>query len=393
MKILMVASSFPRSPGDWAGVFLYQLAVELRRRGHTVAAIAPHAPGCATVEKRDGIEIFRFRYFFPESLETLAYGDGIINNIRKRPLRALLVAPFFLGLLFSLARRRRSFDIVHAHWAIPQGLACRVLGMRAVISLHGADASLKLGLNRFLLRFALGRSLAITANSAATGKCIKDILHEREVAIIPMGVDVDSFYPNERNERARKEGAMRLISVGRLIPFKGHRYLIEALFGIREKFPNARLTIVGGGPEREGLEKLVWSKNLNGAVEFLGERPAHQIPRLLNDHDIFILPSITMPSGETEGLGVALIEAMAAGIPVIGTRTGGIPDVITHGENGLLVSERSPDAITEAVCSLAADEKMTRRLAARAAQDVRDRFGWGKIAADFEALYRKSKRN
>ncbi len=123
------------------------------------------------------------------------------------------------------------------------------------------------------------------------------------------------------------------------------------------------------------------------AIRFAGEVPHEQIPGLLDDHDIFVLPSITLPSGETEGLGTVLLEAMAAGLPVVGTNVGGIPDIIRDGENGLLVPERAPEAIARAVERITTDTSLRERLAQSALRDVRRRFSWEVIAREFEKLF------
>jgi len=124
-----------------------------------------------------------------------------------------------------------------------------------------------------------------------------------------------------------------------------------------------------------------------GAVHFAGEVPHERIGGLLADHDVFVLPSIVTESGQTEGLGTVLLEAMAAGIPVIGSAVGGIPDIITDGENGLLVPERSPEAIARAVLKIAADSDLRQRLTISAREDVNRRFSWEVIAGEFEQLF------
>jgi glycosyltransferase involved in cell wall biosynthesis len=121
----------------------------------------------------------------------------------------------------------------------------------------------------------------------------------------------------------------------------------------------------------------------------VGQKKKEDIPRILREHDIFVLPSVVAESGETEGLGTVLLEAMSAGLPVIGSDVGGIPDIIENGKNGLLVPERSPDKLAEALLTLVRDTALRERLVVGAQEDVRERFSWERVGKRFDALFRK----
>ncbi|MBN2225321.1 MAG: glycosyltransferase family 4 protein [Deltaproteobacteria bacterium] len=389
MKILLVTSSFPRWPGDWAGVFVLSLGRRLTMRGHEVTVLCPHAQGLPVRDVMDGVRVERFRYAWPQSVQTLAYGEGMLHNVRRHPLRLLLVAPYVLALGMRMRSLRTKHDVINAHFLIPQGITARVFGVRAVVSLHGSDVNLDLGpMGRRLMRFGLFRAPAVTANSRATAARTVGLVPGDRVKIIPMGVDAAAFGTAGKRSRTFGEGGcLRLICVGRLIRLKGQQYLIEALPAIRERFPQASLTLVGDGPDRDALAHLVQELGLADAVRFTGEIPHERIDGLLAEHDIFVLPSIVVESGETEGLGTVLLEAMAAGVPVIGSAVGGIPDIITDGENGLLAPQRSPNAIARAVLNIALDADLRERLATSARRDVRRRFSWEAIAEKFEELF------
>ncbi len=405
----MITSSFPRWYGDWAGVFVLNMGKALIKIGHEVTIIAPHAAGCPKREVMEGVNVFRFRYAWPESLETLSYGEGMLNNVRKKPLRFLLILPFIVAQGIYLRRLFKGADIVNAHWLIPQGLVATLFRVRTILTLHGSDVNLKfrgpLGyLLRSVFRFVIKGVGAVTANSIATKKRLEEVVPGVDVNVIPMGVDVEFFSSGvgggaegskvpKREESGERDNTVKIINVGRLIPLKGQEYLISALALIKEKFPNARLTLVGDGPYRERLVKHSQNAGVYDSVVFKNEVTHHEIPRLLYEHDIFVLPSVVMPTGETEGLGTVLIEAMAAGLPVVGSRVGGIGDIIEDGVNGILIEERSPQGICDAVIKIANDDDFRGRITRKAMEDVKERFSWEAIAPKFDELFNKVLRN
>jgi len=390
MKILLVTSSFPRQQGDWAGVFVLSLGRRLVMRGHDVTVLCPHAPGLPQRETMDGVRVERFRYAWPASLQTLAYGGGMVHNVRENPLRLFLPAPYMLVLGARMRALSRSRDVVNAHFLIPQGVTARLFGIRAVVSLHGTDVNLSTGkIGRRLIRFGLSRSPGVTANSAATAARTAGLVDPGRVRVIPMGVETGEFRPaGNRTAASKKDVPLRIITVGRLIALKGQRYLIGALPEIHGSIPGATLTLVGDGPDRESLARYARQYGVEKAVRFTGEVPHERIAGLLGEHDVFVLPSVILPSGETEGLGTVLLEAMASGGPVVGSAVGGIPDIITDGRNGVLVPPQSPGAIARAVVQIAADAELRRRLIDSALHDVGERFSWEAIAGRFEELFR-----
>jgi len=389
VKIVMTTSSFPRGPEDWAGVFVLSLARELARRGHRVTVAAPHAPGLPRSEVVDGVEVVRFRYMRPEGLEALAYGRGMVANVRRRPWLLSLVPGFVAAQGLVLRKLASDADVVAAHWLLPQGMAARLCGVSPVVILHGSDVHLVGGgMVRLFARWILSGAVGVVANSAATARRAQTIAPETPVRIIPMGVEVERFSPPGNDlKKISKDIAPRIVGVGRLIPLKGYRYLIEAMPKIRGAFPEAALTLVGDGPEKRGLEQLADALGVGAAVTFTGEAPHSDVPGILREHDLFVLPAIVTETGETEGLGTVMLEAMAAGLPVAASDVGGIPDIIEHERCGLLFSQKNPDAVAEAVIRLAGDGNLRGRIIEAAKGRVRERFSWPVIAEQYEELF------
>jgi len=164
------------------------------------------------------------------------------------------------------------------------------------------------------------------------------------------------------------------------------RYLIDALQRLPPTIP-AKLLILGEGTDRPKLEAQVRELGLNGRVSMPGRVPDHDLHRAFREATVFVLPSIVDKRGDTEGLGVVLLEAMSYHVPVIGSAIGGITDVITDGETGLLVPPEDPAAIAAAIERIAKDSVLTERLALAGSRRVRERFGWDAITAAWQECY------
>jgi glycosyltransferase involved in cell wall biosynthesis len=159
---------------------------------------------------------------------------------------------------------------------------------------------------------------------------------------------------------------------------KGHRELFAALAQLQESLPVQAL-IVGGGRRQGDMEKLAASLGIGGAVHFLGNR--RDVPDLLGAMDIFVLPS------HSEGVSLALLEAMAAGLPVIASAVGGLPEVIADGVNGLLIPPRDPGALAGALARLLAEPDLARRLGGQARRDVENYYSVERLVREVNGIY------
>jgi glycosyltransferase involved in cell wall biosynthesis len=307
--------------------------------------------------------------------------------------------PFFV--LFEIAyalwiAQKRKVDLVHAHWSIPQGLSAlflrRLFGIPCVISLHGSDVY---GLGAPLVRslnakVILGANVC-TANSFATAKIARNLSGREDIQIIPMGVDVEFFRQTAGREALHcglgREGKT-ILYAGRLIEWKGVEYLIKALPEVIEKHPEANLVVVGSGPCKKDLLSVTETLNLQDKVTFLDAVSQEELVRYYSMADVFVLPSIVNEEGETEGLGVVLLEAMACGVPVIGSAVGGIPDIIEDQETGLLVRQKDPEDLAEKINKVLADTELSQRLSEMGRGFVRKHFSWSVIAKSYLELFR-----
>jgi peptidoglycan/xylan/chitin deacetylase (PgdA/CDA1 family) len=195
-------------------------------------------------------------------------------------------------------------------------------------------------------------------------------------AVIVNGVDENRFRKREVSPASR---ILRIGCVARLAPEKGVSHLIRAFARIRAARPDTRLVLAGDGPEKAALEELSAQLGVRGSVDFLGYTAA--IDRLLTTIDILALPSLT------EGVPLAVLEAMAAGVPVVATRVGGLPEILENGAHGVLVPPRDCEALASAIVTLIDDPLRRQSLGARAREAVERRYSLAAMAATYRSLY------
>ena len=410
MKILMLASTFPRYKGHFAANFIYELAKGLKERGFEIIVLTTHHPDTKLKEDVDGLKIYRFPYFYPSKYQTLYRDDfSFVYNFKRSYLAKIQAPLFFLSELFSAIRiiRKEKIDVIHSHWLVPQGLVgaiCKkIFGTPHVTTVHGADINTfkkleilsgkKSKILSGIFSFVLHNSDKINANSSYTKNIVLSIdgRVKNKIEIIPMGVDINRFkHEDDINIKEDFDAEYLILSVGRLIDWKGTKYLITAMKEIIKKIPNAKLVIGGIGPEKENLEKLTEELKLKNNVIFTGYIEDIDLLKYYASSDIFVLPSINL-NGHTETLGVVLLEAMACGTPVIGSNVGGIPDIIKDGYNGFLVSEKSPEDLADKIIELLSNKELAEEFATNGLKTVQEKFSWISVTERFIEVYEEFK--
>ena len=212
----------------------------------------------------------------------------------------------------------------------------------------------------------------------------------KDTQVIPMGVDTNLFSRAEKVDITRKKYEIDgdvLLFVGRLIRVKGVYYLIKALPKVLKRYPKTKLLIVGSGPEKRRLIQLCAELTIINSVVFINEVLQEDLIPLYSMADLLVLPSIMDITGETEGLGVVLLEAMACGVPVIGSNVGGIKDIIIDGETGLLSEQKNSDSIAEKIIQLLSDEQLRKKVIENGFKLVKDNFTWEAISDRFLNVY------
>lgn len=365
LRLLVLASTFPAGPEDGTPAFVRDLAAYQSAEFDTLVLV-PRVRNSAASECDGGLTVHRFRYF-PRRWEDLADG-AILENLRSRPSRWLQVLPFLLAEAWALHRAvgRHRPDVLHLHWMLPQGLAAMVAARRVprVVTTHGGDIyALRDRASTWLKRRVLRRADAITAmNQDMAGLLGRLGADPGLVHVLPMGADVDAV-------RAAAPGVDRtpgrLVFVGRLVEKKGVAVLLDAL---RLLEPGGwELEVVGDGPLRADLER----RAAGLPVTFRGSLPRSAVAVAYARSEIAVVPSVPASTGDQDGLPVSLLEAMAAGCAVVGSRIAGIDAAVVDGDSGLLVPPGDPVALAAALADLLADSDRRVKLgaAARARSD------------------------
>jgi glycosyltransferase involved in cell wall biosynthesis len=216
----------------------------------------------------------------------------------------------------------------------------------------------------------------VAVSEAARLQAIGEGTPADKIVTIANAVDVS----HQARRKLTLQGAPVIISVGTLRGIKGQLFLIDAMQHVLGSLPSARLFMVGDGPDRARLEDRAGRAGLADAVTFLGNRL--DVPDLLQAADIFVLPSLV------EGMPNAVLEAMAAGIPVVATRVGGVPEIVHHSETGLLVDPQSSPSLANGILRMATDLRLRESCAQRARCLVLQDFAPGRELASTENLYR-----
>ncbi len=393
-SIVWLSSSYPRFKQDSASVFLRYLAEAMDKRRYELHILSPDDQEVDASLRSTHIFVHYFRYFMPRSLQKLAFGSGILPNLKANPLLFIQVPFFLISQFFACYKlvKQQQAALIHAHWVFPQGtIACLVARLTqtpVIITAHGGDAfALQGSILARIKYWTLKNCNAWTSNTSATANAFKGDI--AAPYIIPMGIDWQKFSAGNgaKLRSYLPQETLVLLFVGRLVAKKGVGDLLTAyalLSNAQRK--HTRLWIIGDGAERNTLEKQAQSLQLADMVSFLGKLPNTQLPDYYAAADIFIAPSITDAAGDTEGQGITLVEAMASATAIISTDTGGISEVIQQDKTGLLVAPQDPAKLHAAIVSLIDDPQLRATLASNAQQAARN-YSWAQAAQRFQAVY------
>lgn len=398
MKVLVIGSVYPRFHEDAEVPWLRTSIAHLRQAGVEIQVLAPAYKGLRSHEI-DGVKVNRFRYA-PASWEFLTHEEGAPSKMANKPWLQLLAIPYIISGFFKCIGICRKFrpDVIHAHWPFPHAYialgAAKLFRIPLVLNFHGAELLLirKKKWVKPLLKFAIGQAQAVFANSSFTAGKIK-ALRNVDVEWSPYGTTLETVDDRQKTKDGSRleaqdvkvvphpiNGKFKILFVGRHIERKGICYLIEAAKYLpRDKF---EIRIVGDGDitDKLKLQATDVAKSTDAAeIIFTGKLSPEALTSEYKNANVFTLPAIVDSKGDTEGLGVVLIEAMELGLSIVASDVGGIPDVVVDGESGILVPEKDPQALADAFKRLENAPGLVKQLLAGAQKRIADCFTWDGI--------------
>lgn len=413
----MLTSSYPKYSGETTAPFIEEIAAGLAARGHCVHLVAPWHPQIRRTPEERGVWLDFFHYAPHPALNIWGYAQSLLGDVDIKP-QTLAAMPFALagtmqalyrasgngyrveknGVRHAASAFEDQFDLIHAHWVLPNGvpaaLVARQRGIPLVVSLHGSDVYLA------ERHWALAATAGITLRAAAAVTACSADLHQRSLRlgmpvatsyVIPYGVNPQEFRPDPAaRERVRAEldlpdGAPLVVSLGRLVYKKGFGVLLDAWPQVLAAHPTALLALVGYGDLREQLEQQATRLGIAHRVRFTGKLERSKTADYMASADLFALPIVRHQGAD--GLPNVLLEAMSAGRPIVASRVAGVPDVLVDGTHGLLVPDQDPAALAAAIIRLLDDPLLAVRLGAAARQRIETDLTWEQTAARFERVY------
>jgi teichuronic acid biosynthesis glycosyltransferase TuaC len=386
LRILTFTSLFPTSLDPTYGIFIYQRSAHLARRpGNEVLVVSPvpwfprwlklrrwsTASELPAQEKIGGLTVHHPRYFLLPKI--------------SMPFHALLM---FLGSFARVRKLHRSarIDCIDAHFVYPDGLAAlllgKILGVPVTVSARGTDINLypSFKLIRPMIRWTLSQADSVIAVSSALREAVAKLgVNPDKIRVIPNGVDAQRFHLMDREEAKRKlnlppENPL-LVSVGALVPLKGHLTLIRAFARIAPRHPELKLYVLGEGPLRSELESLVRELHLQDSVYLPGKRPNDELVQWFSAAEVSLLTS------SREGWPNVVTESLACGTPVVATGVGGVPEILHSQDLGIVVDqtvESVVDGLERALSTKWDREAISKQTRART---------WTTVAEEVEAVF------
>lgn len=402
MKIGVMVGRFPVVSEQ----FILNHIVGLIDCGHEVTILAVNKGDMDRVQPmvRDYRLIDRTVYVrLPRSSRARFVGVPLMFlwNLIRRPVKTLIgvrydryrtgvtsgKTMFFLNAVGHLR-----FDLLHVHFGANglTGAYLKDVGVAdsLAVAFHGSD------INTYPRRYGQGvyqymyrRCDLITANTSFTAdKIVANGADRSRIRLVPESLKVVEYPFVARDP---KEDRFRILTVGRLVDKKGHRFVLPALAAIRDQIPGMTYRMVGDGPNRAALEAQARELGVDDICEFAGLMTSDAIQQEYANCDLFVLASVTAPSGDMEGQGLVIQEAQASGCPVVSTLHNGIPDGVLDRETGLLVPEGDSQALADAILKLAQDRGRLKEMGRRGSQFVKGKYDTTIVTQTLQGWYRE----
>jgi len=395
-KILSLTTTYPDSKNSIQPSFVHILNKEFVSQGHVVSVITPHVKNSLKKETIDEVKINRFQYL-PEDWQVNSLSLPNAVKTKSGSIKVSILILVFLIKTISFVIKNKP-DVIHAQWAFPAGVIGKIAsifcGAKSITSCHGAELPLlkKFYFIRKITVFFLNHSNIIAAVSNFTKNELISlgILREKIAR-----VNATPFFVEHKNSleelkkfktRISSENKRIILFLGRLVERKGVIYLLRSIPLI--KSPDVKVVIAGGGIELNNLKKTANQLKLENKVYFFESPSQEERSKLYDISDVFVCSSIIDSTGETEAIPTVIPEAMESNLPVIGTSVGGIPDIIEHQKNGILVPQKNPKLLANSIDLVLNDVQLRETIIKNSKETVK-MFLPSSIAKNFINIFKK----
>jgi glycosyltransferase involved in cell wall biosynthesis len=392
----MVSLGYPKHAGDSTVPFIEEIVRSLVARGHLIDVVVPHHPDFRQADDSN-IRFFPYRYSPFPGYSPWGYGQSFAAGARIRAALVPLLPVVAVALRRAVTQRlsAENYDLVHAHWVLPNGSAAastaRSRNVPLVITLHGSDVAMA---ERYRPLRELARRTFLAADAVTATST--QLLHRAEAlgadpgraSTTYIGVDGDRFTPRPPDPTVRQRlGAspetFLVVAVGRLAEVKGFEHLIAAA----AQMQNTAVAIVGDGELRTKLEKD--AVRSAASVKLVGAMSPDGVAEAMAAADAVVVPSVVDRAGRVDATTSTALEAMASGRPLVASSVGGIPEIVKDELNGLLVPPKDPAALSNAIERLRRDAPLRKRIADEGRRFALGR-SWSATAGEFERIYEQA---
>lgn len=366
-KIAYIVSRFPHLPET----FILREMIHLEKLGWQIELyplVTQHQeviheearPWLARAHKVPWLSVSLWKSNLSRMVKSPAQYFGLLGRVlrenRESPkflARAILLFPRAVWMADEF--KRQGIRHIHAHYATHPALVAwlinQLTGIPYSVTVHAHDIFVE----KPMLATKLHDSVFISAISEFNRKYLADMFGpwvNEKTQIVRCGIEPSYYYQSARRNGNGKSTLLEIISVGSLQPYKGHIYLVQACAELVRRGISFHCRIVGGGDLRPMLERTIEENNLERHVELLGPRKQDEVSQFLRSANCYVQPSVVTHTGKMEGIPVALMEAMASGIPVVATSISGVPELVRPGETGWLVPPEDVHALADALSEI-----------------------------------------
>ncbi len=375
MKILVVNYEYP-PVGGGGGSCCREIVMRLANKGHRIDVFtAGYKNFPVTETPQKNLNIYRIKSNRKSEHEVGV--SGLITFIWRGMFK---ISNFASG---------KKYDVIHYHFSVPTGLLTFFHDKLTpiAVTLHGIDVPgfhadefpLFQKITKPFNKRVIHKASAIIAVSNNLKEKAEETFKNKHIQVIYHGVDVDKF---KKLDIKKTESSVKFICVARLVKFKRIDVLLRAFKTLLHKTDkDVSLTIAGTGYMEDELKSLSAELGIQSNVEFAGYVSHETLPKLLNEHHVFVLPSVH------DSFGIVYLEAMACGLCCIGANAAGVPEVVIHGQTGLLAKPESVESLSDCLLQLTLDHRLRKQMAENGFRLVHDKFTWEAIVEEYENVF------